>query len=481
MVSIVAVALAATIVPPACCQQQMVVAPGPEVVSLTVYNQNFGLVRETRTLDLQEGLNWVRVEDVAAQIDPTSVHLKGLELPSALSVREQNYEYDLISPEAILRKAVGEHVIVRNYLQNGEVQMREGTLLNGEVGNLVVEGPDGVVLRPTGEVSLRELPEGLISRPALTWKLLSDRAGRQRAELSYMTQGISWVANYVAVINEANTKLDLNGWVTLNNGSGASYSDADLQLIAGDVRRVEEAKAGMAMGGMERAEAEGAFEEKAFFEYHLYTMTEPTTIRDKETKQLGLLAAADVPVEKQFVYDGAQSWWQYWSRYRGYGGGEPGAGRDTSDYHKVNVLLELQNSEENHMGMALPKGTVRCYMADDRGRLQFLGEDEIDHTPRDEKIRLHIGDAFDVVGEHRRTDFVKLGPGRTEEAFEIKVRNHKEKEDVLVHVVEHVVGDWRVLEKSHDYTEKDAHTLDFPVRVPPDGEVVVTYRVRIQW
>jgi len=466
---------------PLAAQEKVVTASEPQAASLTVYNQNFALVREVRTVDLKEGVNWVRVENVAAQIDPTSVALKGLELPISLQVREQNYEYDLISPEAILRKAIGEQITVRNVLENGEVQTREGVLLNGEPGQLVMQGRDGVVLQPQGEISLRELPKGLISRPALTWKLLSDRAGPQRVELSYMTAGMNWVANYVAVVNEANTKTDLNGWVTLDNGCGATYEGADLQLIAGDVRRVQPPQPmPMARGGMMGGAGPGApqFEEKAFFEYHLYTMTEPTSIRDKETKQLGLLSATDVPVDKQFIYDGAQTWWHYWSMYRS---GQPGAGRDTSDYHKVNVVLELVNSEANHMGMPLPKGTVRCYMADEKGRLQFVGEDEIDHTPRDEKLRLWIGDAFDIVGDHRRTDFRDLGGSTTEEAFEIKVRNHKEDEAITVHVVEHMAGEWRVLEKSHDYVEKDAHTVDFPVQVPAGGETVVTYRVRTEW
>jgi hypothetical protein len=317
----------------------------------------------------------------------------------------------------------------------------------------------------------------------MNWLLQSNQAEAQSAEISYMTEGIGWKADYVALVNKDDTALDLTGWVTLDNKSGATYSDAKLTLMAGDVRRLQpEMPNSLSLGGayqMKSSAAAPQFQEKSFFEYHMYSMERPTTIRDNETKQLSLLNASDAPVKKEMIYDGRKEWWASWW-YPGRTSFEPGGGYDTSNYHKVNVVLEAKNSKENHMGMPLPKGKIRVYKLDTDGSQQFIGEDEIDHTPKDEKIRLYIGDAFDVVGDYKRTDFKKISERTIEETFQVNIRNHKTT-PVEVKAVDHVWSDWKVTEKSHPYNKIDAHTIEFPVTVPADGETVVTYTIRTTW
>lgn len=460
-------------------------------VSLTIYNQNFAVVRENRQIPLKEGVNLVRYEDVAAQIDPTSISFKSLTAPNAVAVREQNYQYDLLNPTSILNKSVGKTIRFKQVHPDGKVEILEGTLLNpptAVVGQtdaggggtvyqgLVIRLKDGrLILNPTGQIELNELPEGLVSRPSLLWKLDVDRAGTHNTQVSYLANGITWKADYVAVVNKDESMVDITGWVTIDNRSGATYTDAQLQLLAGDVRRVQEAPGmgGVPMDGMmmKRA-AVPQFEEEAFFEYHLYTLQGTTTVRDNETKQMTLLSAADVKVTRKLVLDAGRRWWIQGIR-------APGMGGDTQNV-KLNIVVEMRNSKENNMGMPLPKGKVRLYKADDRGNLQFLGEDLIDHTPKDELVRLYIGDAFDVVGERKRTDYKQISDRVIEETYEITVRNHKET-DVDVWIVEHFWGEWQILNSSHQYNKLDAHTVEFPVKVERNGAVKVTYTVRTKW
>lgn len=458
-------------------------ASGPKSVQLTVYNGNFALVKDVRALDLKDGVNSIDVEDVAARIDPTSVLFKSLTSPNSVSILEQNYQYDLISPNNILDKSVGRRVVFTTFDQNGAPHTQAGVLLNPpKNGGVVIKTDDGrLVMNPSGQISLEKMPEGLHPKPTLNWLLQSSKAGGQDAEISYITDGIGWRADYVALVNTNDTALDLSGWVTLNNQSGATYNDAKLTLMAGDVRRVREEMAGRAGGDMLYAMSAAApqFEEKSFFEYHMYTMERPTTIRDNETKQLSLLTAANVPVKKEYIYDGRREWWSNWW-YPGRTDYNPGGGYDTSNYHKVNVVLELENSKKNHMGMPLPAGKIRVYKLDEAGSQQFVGEDKIDHTPKDEKIRLYVGDAFDIVGDYKRTDFKQISKSTIEETFEVKIRNHKEA-PVTVNAVDHVWSDWKVTKTSHKFTKIDAHTIEFPVNIAKDGEATVTYTIRTSW
>jgi hypothetical protein len=464
-------------------------------IALTIYNQNFALVKDKRTVELANGRNTVIIADVAAQIDPTSVHFKSITAPNAVAVREQNYQYDLINPTTLLNKSVGKRITLRQALANGQIREITGTIVTpvtgtiantGEGGGgtsttyngLVVRTDDGqLLLNPTGEIALHEMPPGLIPRPRLVWLVDTTQAGKHEAEISYMTQGVTWKADYVAVVSNDDKLVDITGWVTLDNKSGATYENASLQLIAGDVRRIQpprevmmRAKAAEAVDGA----AAPQFQEESFFEYHLYTLDGTTTVRNNEQKQMTLLSANKVPALKKFVYDGRRGFWGI--RDPGY---LPGEGYDTSNYKKVNIIVEIKNSRPN-LGIPLPKGKIRLYKADSRGSLQFIGEDEIDHTPKEETVRLYVGDSFDIVGEHKRIDFKRISKTEVEETFEITLKNHRN-EAAQVAVVEHLWADWRITAKSTGYLKKDAHTVEFPVSVPKDGEVKVTYTVRTKW
>jgi len=331
------------------------------------------------------------------------------------------------------------------------------------------------------DIQFGALPEGLITKPTLVWKLATEKLGQQLIEVAYQTAGINWQADYNAVLNPNDTKLDLGGWVTINNQSGATYKDAKLKLIAGDVRRVQPPQSRVYALSMMKAGVSGGnggFEEKSFFEYHLYTLGRPATVAQNQTKQIELLKAADVPVKKVFLYDGAP-------QYQFYGGLNQDAGYGSEESNKkVNVVIEVKNSKDNNMGMALPKGKVRLYKRDEAdGSLEFIGEDEIDHTPKDETVKLHIGDAFDIVGERKRTNFkIDVSGHVITESFEIRVRNHKtEPVEVLVKETLYRWNNWEITESNQKWTKYDSSTIHFPVKVDKDGEQVVTYTVKYTW
>lgn len=451
---------------------------GPvDSVEITVYNQNFGLVKEIRQVNLKQGVAVLAIEDVAATIDPSTVHFKSLDDPQGVEVLEQNFRFDLLGPNSILEKSVGKKVRLHRTLPDGKKEVLEGTLLTPPSQGTVIRTSDGrFVLSPAGEVEVMELPEGLIAKPTLFWEVRSAKSGTHRAELSYIANDISWIADYVATLDAKDERLDLGGWVTLTNRTGVTYKDAKLKLVAGDVRRAqpEMAKSGMMRGAGPAAELGlGGFAESQLFEYHLYTLGRPTTIANKEIKQVSLLNAADVPATKKLIYEGQGFYWRsYGPNYR------PGDGVDTDPNQKVHVVVEIVNSEKNRLGMPLPKGRVRVYKQDVEGQLQFVGEDTIDHTPRDEKIKLYIGDAFDVVCTRTRTDFRRISTDVIEQSFEINARNRKKDEAVTLTIAEHPSGDWEVLEKSHDFTKVDARTIHFVVEIPAGQELKVSYRVR---
>jgi len=449
----------------------------PSNVALTIYNDDFALVKEVRAMSLSQGSNYVSVQDVAATIEPSSVAFKSLTDPNGVVVREQNYQYDLINPATILNKSVGKRVKVRRIVE-GKVVEDEGVLLSTAQNGRVIQTSQGILLDPVGEIQVMELPEGLVSRPTLVWKLEVSKAGSHQTEVSYIANQISWIADYVAVVDPLDKYIDLTGWITLTNNSGVTFENASLNLMAGDVRRVpREPKAlGYARDAMAEVSLEPQFTEKSFFEYHLYTLQGKTTVRDKESKQLTLIQAARVPVKKLFIYDGRLQWWRNWR----WGNYRPGESYDVSSNKKVNVVIEVANTKENHLGIPLPKGKIKVYKEDAEVNQQFIGEDEIDHTPKDEKIRLYIGDAFDVVGEHKRMNFRRIGQTEVEETFEITLRNHKDS-SVLVTVVEHLTGDWKILNSSHQYVKKDASTVEIPVEVAKDSEAKIVYTVRTKW
>ncbi|MFC1735369.1 DUF4139 domain-containing protein [Candidatus Hydrogenedentota bacterium] len=441
-----------------------------ESIAVTVYNNGLGLVREVRNLKLPKGVNELRFMDVAQQIDATSVHIKSLTAPDRLSVLEQNYEYDLLNPNKLLDKYVGKQVklLYRNPYTDKE-ELKTADFLSNNNGRIFRIG-DEIHMNPNYKVILPEIPENLIAKPTLVWMLDNDLKGSQKIEASYLTNGMSWRADYVVVLDKSDKLADLSGWVTITNNSGGTFRDANLKLVAGDVQRVQpEREMHYPVGGVMGVPATvaPAFVEESFFEYHLYTLQRPSTVKDKQTKQISLLEAAGIPVKKLLIFRGHQN------LYRNRMGGP-------MTNQKVGTFLEIENKEENNLGMPLPKGRVRAYKADKSGSLQFIGEDNIDHTPKNEKIKIKMGESFDVVAERKQMDWKKMWGDTYESEWEISLRNHKA-EDVEVIVEEPVAGDWKVLKSSHQYKKFDAHTIRFVVVVPKDKEVKVSYRVRVKY
>ncbi|HNG76518.1 MAG TPA: DUF4139 domain-containing protein [Candidatus Obscuribacter sp.] len=449
-------------------------------VAITVYNQNFGLVKDTREINLKGGINFLRFEDVAAAIDPTTVSFTSLTAPNSVAVREQNYQFDLMDESTILARSLGKTVKFRQYLSGGAVREITGTLLsspsvtvadsNGNISqrgqSIVVKTGSGIIVGASGELEIAELPEGLVAKPSLLWKLECDKAGAHNTEISYQTQGMNWKCDYVAVANADDSSCDLTSWVTIDNKSGATYKNAALKLMAGDVHKVQQPSAAPMMEramAMDAVAAEPQFSEQSFAEYHLYSLKGRTDVRDNETKQLTLFNASAVPVKKLYVLESNNSY---------YGG-------DGQQKQKVNVKLELANSKDNNLGMPLPKGKVRVYKKDQDGALQFVGEDEIDHTPKDEKVRVYIGDAFDIAAERVQTGQQQISERVQRQSYSISLRNHK-KEAVTVTCVEHAWGDWKIVNSSMPYTRKDSHTFEFNVKVAPDTEEKLTYTIEIK-
>ena len=429
-------------------------------VSLTVYNQNRALVREVRTLSMEKGTTTVSFTDVAARIDPTSVHFKSLTAPDQLSILEQNYEYDLVNAQKIMGKYIDQDI--RLVTDKGEVF--GGTLLSASGSDIVLQDKEGGIQIIRGEnvqhFDFPRLPEGLITRPTLIWMVKNGRSGEHETELSYLTEGINWHAEYVAVVDRDDRHVDLSGWVSLENHSGAVYKDAKLKLVAGDVhivepkRRIDQMR--LRKGQEELLMAAPEFEERAFFEYHLYTLQRRTTLKNNQTKQISLFPPAKTQTQKIFLYDGA--------RYD----------------KKVRVHLEFKNAKQDGLGLPLPKGKMRVYKEDVDGALEFVGEDLIDHTPVDEKVRVFLGNAFDLVGERVQESTKKISSRSREDAYRISLRNHKQ-EDVDIVVVEHFYGDWEIVRQSHPFVKKDARTAEFTIRVPAKGEVTLDYSVILRY
>lgn len=434
-------------------------------VMVTIYNGNLGLVKDVRDARFPAGVTEIQFMDVAAQIDPTTVHLTSLTDPAGLKILEQNYEYDLLTSQKLMEKYVGKKV----RLYQGDGTFHDATLLSTNGPIFEINGQ--IHMGHYGRLVLPSLPENLVAQPTLVWLLRNQTLKPQRVEASYLTGGITWKADYVMVINAADTLSDLTGWVTIDNKSGATYRNAALKLVAGDVNRAQDgrrnARAMELAAKSVAADASREFQSEGFFEYHLYTLDGRTTVKDNQTKQLSLMAAAEVPVVKHLMYYGAQDY--YRNAY----------GMPISN-QKVAVYLEIKNSKENRLGVPLPKGKIRVYKADRSGSQQFIGEDWIDHTPKDERVKIKMGDAFDVVGSRTQKDWKKIASNLYEVEWEISLRNHK-KEDQTVTVIEPVPGDWQVLTSTHQFEKVEAHTLRYQIPVPKEGAAKLTYRVRIRY
>lgn len=447
-------------------------AAEPEsAMQVTVYNQNIGLIKEIRTLDLDEGVNEVRFTDVPSAIDPTSVHFESLTAPET-AVLEQNFEYDIVGSSKLLSKYVDREITL--ITEQGETY--QGTLLSA-ADDLILATADGLKMVRADKVleySFPTLPEGLITRPTLVWLLQAPQAGKQDVRVTYLTNDITWQADYVALLAPDDQSLSLTGWVTVDNRSGATYKDAKLKLVAGDINIAAAQPKAMAEEQLVYATAAPQVQEREFFEYHLYEVQRPVTIKDQQTKQIEFVTAPEVAAEKVFVLPGGSyAWW-----------GSPylDAGYPNEGTVKAQVQVRLVNDQESGLGVPLPKGRVRVYQADVDGGSELVGEDTIDHTPRDEKVSLTVGSAFDVVGERTQVEFKQLDEREAQETIRVVVRNHKT-EDIQVHVVENLfrAQDATVTEATADYTALNAQTIEFVLDVAADGEAEVTYSVLYRW
>jgi len=483
-------------------------------VALTIYNQNFAVVRQPLHLDLRTGENNVRYTGATRQVEPDSVVLHDPSGKRALQILEQNYQADPVSLQSLMEKYEGQ--TIKFEVHNGDkTELVEGKIIraggpvprNGtpqqpcynppygpgcqqneqpliEVnGNLVFSAP-GTPLFPA-------LPQGTNLLPTLDWTVASDRPGPLDAELSYVTGGMTWEADYNVIAPVSGNTLDLVGWVTMDNNTGKTFENARIALMAGDVNKVQPgqydrlqmfARNGPGIGG--GIGGQPPVTEKTFDEYHLYTLQRMTTLRDKETKQVEFVRAAGVNAKRVYVYDGGRidplrlqqygGNWDYLRQQRDLG---------TGSSPKVWVMQEFKNSTENHLGMPLPKGRMRFYRRDENGTMQFIGENTIDHTPKDETIRVYTGNAFDLTGSRRRTNFrIDTAQGNADESFEIKVRNHKN-EPVEITVVEHMYrsATWEITSSSAKYEKKDSQTTEFAVQVAANGEQTVIYSVHYTW
>jgi hypothetical protein len=441
-------------------------------VAVTIYNQDLALVKDRRTISLPAGEHVLAFREVSAQLRPETALLTG----DGLAVLEQNFEFDLLTPRALLEKYVGRQVtVVRTHPTTGEESREQATVLSASDG-VVLKLGDRIETGVPGRLAFADVPENLRDRPTLTMRTRSGTDKPRAVELSYLTAGLGWQADYVAELNPADDAVDLNGWVTLTNTSGATYHNANLQLVAGDVHRAPLDEPGdllarakvMAMS----AEMQEGMAEEQMFEYHLYSLERPTTIRDNQTKQVALLQAGQVPCRKELVLEGRDHY--YRSQYG-----------ETGEKGKIGVFVEIDNSKKNNLGLPLPKGVVRVYKKDGRERLQFVGEDRIDHTPENETLRLKLGDSFDVTAWRKQTDFKKVaGFARYnyvyEAAFRIELKNGK-KEAATVKVVEPVPGDWEMLEQSLPHEKAASNTAVWQVPVPALGSTVLSYRVRVKY
>jgi hypothetical protein len=480
--------------------------------SLTIYNQNFAVVRQELPLDLKSGVNSVRVTDITMHLEPDSVILRDPNGKQPIQVLEQNYRADPISEPLLLSLFEGKTIdfltqhdnkqeiipgkIIRSgYVPHSAMAMRQygqqyyqaQMAYTGVSEQPIIEVEGKVRFGLPGTPLFPALSDDTILKPTLQWLLSTQTPGPLRAEFSYVTGGLTWEADYNIVAPEKGNAVDIVGWVTMDNQSGKGFQNARIKLMAGDVNKIQPEGGGIGSGRFAMAApVNGVMNppvtERTFDEYHLYTLARPTTLDDRETKQVEFIRAANVSTTQIYVYDGLKldpnrynGWnWETIRNESSYG---------TESNPKIWVMREFNNSEANHLGMPLPKGRVRFYRRNNDGQIEFTGENVIDHTPRDEKVRVYTGNAFDLTGERRRTDYrLDMNRQRLDESFEIKVRNHK-KEPVDVRVVEHLYRwvTWDILEKSDPYRKTDSKTIEFPVTIPPDGEKTITYTAHYTW
>ena len=444
-------------------------------VAVTIYNEDLALIKDTRRVTLTAGTNSLALREVSGRMRPETASLRSLTHPGALSLLEQNFDFDLLTPAKLLEKYVGREVrIVRMNPKTGVETIETATVLAANSG-VVMKIGDRIETGLPGRIVYDGVPPNLRDRPTLVTELQSGRAGSQTVELSYLSGGLAWKADYVAELNAADSALELNGWVTLTNTSGTAYPNARLQLVAGDVNRVrDEMRLAAKSSAMRAAEAPAARQmtQESLFEYHLYTLQRPTTIADNQTKQVALLSASSIPVKKELVLQGNDYY------YRSSVGG-------IGQKMKVGVFVQFENREAARLGVPMPKGVVRVYKKDGAGNAQFVGEDSIDHTPKNESVRLKLGESFDVTGDKKQTDFKRRDSTMRwsyvfESAYEIVLKNGKKTPETVV-VREPVPGDWTMLEESASHAKVAAGTAEWKITVPAEGSSTLKYRVLVRY
>lgn len=443
-------------------------------VAVTIYNENLALVKDQRKIALGSGQRALAFRDVSARIRPETALLRSLTSPGKLAVVEQNFDFDLLTPQKLLEKYVGKNVtMIRTNPATGTESSDQAQVLAAN-GGVVMKIGDRIETGIPGRIVYPDVPANLRDRPTLVMSLDNGGAAQQEVELSYLTGGLAWKADYVAELNTADDRLDLSGWVTLTNTSGATYRNAKLQLVAGDVNRVqEEVHLARSMAKMDMMAAEAPrMAEESLLEYHLYTLDRPTTIAENQTKQVALLSAASVPARKELLLRGADYYYQ-------------SSHGELGQKMKVGVFVEFDNKEASRLGMPLPKGVIRVYKKDSAGNAQFVGEDNIDHTPKNETVRLKLGDAFDVTADKKQTDFKKLpnpakGSALFESAYEIVLKNAK-KESVTVTVQEPIPADWKMVKENHPHVKATSSTATWKITIPAEGKTTLNYRVQVKY
>ncbi|MCX8189654.1 MAG: DUF4139 domain-containing protein [Candidatus Diapherotrites archaeon] len=435
-----------------------------EGTELTVYNQNMALVKEMRALNLKNGLNLVQYEDIASQIKADTVLFTDLSDPNAIVI-EQNYEYDLVSLDKILKKYLGKTITVT---------AKDGNSYTGKLlsyrGSVVLETEGKIIsISEVSRYEFPELPEGLLTKPTLVWKLYTEKEGIHNTQTSYITNGVNWSTSYVAKVSADDKFADLTGWVTIYNNSGTSYPNTSLKLVAGELNIAQQEYVVKRYEYAETKPTSGPqFTEEAFFEYHLYTLDRKTDIKDNETKQINLLEAEKIALKKEYIFDEQQDYYYYSSYYN-------------TSKGKVKTMVSFENSKSNNIGMPLPKGIVRVYKEDSQGKLQFVGEDSIYHTPKDEKVRLFLGYAFDIVAEKKVLETTNVGDRCTRKSYEVSIRNRKDEDIIVTSIQKNYYASNDLLTSSHKGNKKDAYTYEFDVPVKANSETKLTYTIMSCW
>lgn len=436
-------------------------------LKVTVYNDNLALIEDTRKVKLPSGDGWIRFMDVASHIIPASVYARSINSPDEFRILEQQYDYDLISEDRLLDKYIGKRIkIVKFNDYQDRKEVIDATLLSNNKGP-IYKISNKIYLGHPGYKVLPRIPGGIVLTPTLTWLYSNMSNEAHNLKVSYLTGNIGWKADYVLTLSEKEASSELICWVTLDNRSGVAYKNAALKLVAGKVHRVKEERVSGRAYGMMGADSVkfGQFKQKSLGEYHIYDLKRETTIGDKQTKQISLLKAGGIDIEKELITRGSRR--HFVQRYRGH-----------KSKQAVNVYIKFKNSEANNLGRPLPAGVMRLYKKDDDESLLFIGEDRIGHTPKNEEIKLNIGEAFDVVARRVQTDYHKISTKIHVSEWEITVKNRKN-EDVTVGIIESFYENWEIVNKSHPYEEIDAFTIRFDVNIPKDQEVKVRYRVKV--